>query len=74
MPDFHKITIILSDLRLKQLAHFIILEQSTGNWMPDHLPAQDLAMTVCQGIKEDLDMAVMPHDADIMKILGKVMP
>ncbi len=69
---FHRITIVISDAWLAEMARIIVSEQITSNWMPDILPAQDLAMTVCQGIKHELDMTILPHDKEINKILEKL--
>lgn len=68
---YHKITIIISDEKLVQLAHHIKMETYTGNFVPDILAAQDLAMTVCQAVKHDLDLVVLQHDEAIHKILDK---
>ncbi len=66
---FHKITVVLSDKKLNQLAHYLRIEEATGTFMPDSVPAQDLAMTVCQGIKHELDLVVLKHDEEVHKIL-----
>ena len=67
--QFHKITVVLSDKKLNELAHFLKMEQYTASYLPDSIPAQDLAMTVCQGIKHELDLVVLKHDEEVHKIL-----
>lgn len=70
---FHRVTIVISDAWLSEMARYIVSEQLTSNWMPDLLPAQDLAMTVCQAVKHELeDFVVLPHDKEINKILKKL--
>ncbi len=70
---FHRVTIVISDAWLAEMARFIVSEQHTDNWMPDVLPAQDLAMTVCQAVKHELeDFVVLSHDKEINKILEKL--
>ena len=69
---FHRITIVISEGWLFEMAKMIKMEQLTSNWMPEMLPAQDLAMTVIQGIKHELDLVVCPHDEELNKILEKI--
>lgn len=70
---FHRVTIVISDAWLAEMARIIMAEQNTGNWMPDLLPAQDLSMTVCQAVKHELeDFVILPHDKEINKILNKL--
>ncbi len=69
---FHRVTIVISDAWLAEMARIIMSEQITSNWMPDILPAQDLAMTVCQAVKHELDMVTLPNDKEINKILDKI--
>lgn len=70
--DFHRVTVVISDKKLAEIAHYIKMEQYTANWLPEHIPAQDLAMTVCQAVRHELDLVVLAHDEVINEILGKV--
>jgi hypothetical protein len=69
--EIHKITLIISDKKLAEIANFIMMEKYTGNLVPDILPAQDLAITICQGIRHDLDMVILKYDEEVHKILEK---
>jgi len=69
---YHKVTLVISDEKLVQLAHHIKMQQYTGNFLPDILAEQDLAMTVCQAVKHDLELVVLQYDEAVHKILETI--